>query len=141
MAVEKNYVDQKRSVGCNTTNNDARTMCRTHQFGQRMGYKCMYLPFDMKKLALITMKGNGLSIAFGNPKKLALITMKGNGLSIAFSNPKKAMSNSTSPFEGVSSNLDHSMVFPHERRCVALTRLRISGQFLHARQTNFSNRR
>ena len=36
---------------------------------KRMGYQCMYLPLDMKKLALITIKGNGLSIAFGNPKK------------------------------------------------------------------------
>jgi hypothetical protein len=49
MAVEKNDVDQKRSVGCNATNNDAQTMCQTHQFGQRTGYKCMYLPFYMKK--------------------------------------------------------------------------------------------
>ena len=32
-------------------------------------------------------------------KKLALITINGNGLSIAFGNPKKAMSNSISLFE------------------------------------------
>jgi hypothetical protein len=29
----------------------------------------MNVPFDMKKLALITINGKGLSIAFGNPKK------------------------------------------------------------------------
>ena len=33
-------------------------------------YECMNVPFDMKKLALITMQGDGLSIAFGNhPEK------------------------------------------------------------------------
>ncbi len=69
MAVEKNDVDQKRSVGCNATNNDARTTCRTHQFSQRTGYKCMYLPFDMKKLASITTEGNGLSMVVSNPKR------------------------------------------------------------------------
>ena len=30
----------------------------------------MNVPFDMKKLALITFNGNGLSIAFGNPEKI-----------------------------------------------------------------------
>jgi hypothetical protein len=29
----------------------------------------MYLPFDMKKLALISMQGNGLSMVVGNPKR------------------------------------------------------------------------
>jgi hypothetical protein len=29
----------------------------------------MYLPFDMKKIAVMTMKGKGLSIDLGNPKK------------------------------------------------------------------------
>ncbi len=37
-------------------------------------------------------------------KKIALVTIKGNGLSIAFGNPEKAMSNLSSPFEGASSN-------------------------------------
>ena len=49
----------------------------------------------LKKLALITMRGDGLSIAFGNPKKLASVTMRGDGLSIAFGNPKKTLANST----------------------------------------------
>jgi hypothetical protein len=40
----------------------------------------MYLPFDMKKLALIMIKGNGLLIVFGSPKK--------------------AMSNLTCPIQG-----------------------------------------
>jgi hypothetical protein len=67
----------------------------------------MNVPFDMKKLALITINGNGLSIAFGNPKK--------------------AMSNSISLFEGASSNWIYKMVFPRRRKpffcheCVALT--------------------
>ena len=67
----------------------------------------MNVPFDMKKLALITINGNGLSIAFGNPKK--------------------AMSNSISLFEGASLNWIYKMVFPRRRKnsfcheCVALT--------------------
>ncbi len=65
---------------------------------------------SQKVLAVGQTSGSG-----GWVKKLALITMKGNGLLIAFGNPKKAMSNSTSPFEGVSSNLDHSMVFPRNK--------------------------
>jgi len=56
----------------------------------------MNVPFDMKKLALITINGNGLSIAFGNPKK--------------------AMSNSISLFEEASSNWIFKMVFPRRRK-------------------------
>jgi len=48
-------------------------------------------------------------------KKLALITMKGHGLSIAFGNPKKAMSIRPASFEEASSNLDPAMVFPCRR--------------------------
>ena len=50
--------------------------------------------------------------------------------------PKKQWAIRPPPFEGASSNLDLSMVFPHKRKellayeCVALTRLRFSGQFL-----------
>ena len=56
----------------------------------------MNVPFDMKKLALITINDNGLSIAFGNPKK--------------------AMSNSISLFEGANSNWIFKMVFPRRRK-------------------------
>ena len=56
----------------------------------------MNIPFDMKKLALITMKGHGLSIAFDNPKK--------------------AMSIRPASFEEASSNLDPAMVFPRRRK-------------------------
>lgn len=49
-------------------------------------------------------------------KKLALITMKGHGLSIAFGNPKKAMSIRAASFEEASSNLDPAMVFPRRRK-------------------------
>ena len=49
-------------------------------------------------------------------KTLALITINGNGLSIAFGNPKKAMSNSISLFEGANSNWIFKMVFPRRRK-------------------------
>ena len=61
-------------------------------------------------------------------KKIALITINGNGLSIAFGNPINAMSNSISLFEGARSNWIFKMVFPRRRKitllsheCVALT--------------------
>ncbi len=58
-----------------------------------MGYNaCIYL-FDMKKLASIMMRGDGLSIAFGNPKK--------------------TMANSTCLAREASLKLDLCMVFPH----------------------------
>ena len=47
----------------------------------------------IEKLALIMMRGNGLSMVIGNPKrrrilpKLALITMRGNGLLMVVGNP------------------------------------------------------
>ena len=68
--------------------------------------------FDSQKvLAVGQTSGSG-----GWVKKLALITMKGHGLSIAFGNPKKAMSIRAASFEEASSNLDPAMVFPRRRK-------------------------
>ncbi len=67
----------------------------------------MYLPFDMKKIALITIKGNGLSNAFGNPKK--------------------AMSNSISLFEEASLNWIFKMVFPRKRKELLAKNVWLSG--------------
>ena len=79
---------------------------------------------SQKVLAVGQTSGSG-----GWVKKLALITINGNGLSIAFGNPKKAMNNSISLFEGANSNWIFKMVFPRRRKetllsheCVALTR-------------------
>ena len=68
--------------------------------------------FDSQKvLAVGQTSGSG-----GWVKKLALITMKGHGLSIAFGNPKKAMSIRAASFEEASSKLDPVMVFPRRRK-------------------------
>ncbi len=97
---------------------------------------------SQKVLAVGQTSGSG-----GWVKKSVLITIKGNGLSIVFGNQKKEWANRPAPFEGASSNLDLSMVYPRKRKellayeCVALMQLRISGQILCARQTKFSNRR
>jgi hypothetical protein len=48
-----------------------------------------YLVVYRKKIALITMRGNGLLMVIGNPKKLALMTMRGNGLLMVVGNPKR----------------------------------------------------
>ena len=66
---------------------------------------------SQKVLAVGQTSGSG-----GWVKKLALITINGNGLSIAFGNPKKAMSNSISLFEGANSNWIFKMVFPRRRK-------------------------
>ena len=62
---------------------------------------------SQKVLAVGQTSGSG-----GWVKKLALIMIKANGLSIVFGNPKKAMSNSISLFEGASLNWIFKMVFP-----------------------------
>ncbi len=75
-------------------------------------------------------------------QKLALITIKRNGLSIAFGNPKKQWAIRPPPFKRASSNLDLSMVFLRQRKeflayeCVALMQLRISVQFLVSDRLN-----
>ena len=45
-------------------------------------------------------------------KKLASVTMRGNGLSIAFGNPEKTMPNSICLVREASLKLDLCMVFP-----------------------------
>ena len=80
----------------------------------------MYLPLAMKKLASVTMRGNGLSIAFGNPEK-------NNG---QFDLPCEGGKSEIGSLHGVPAL--EKKHWRHE--CVAVTRLRISGQFLE--QTN-----
>ena len=96
--------------------------------------------FDSQKvLAVGQTSGSG-----GWVKKLALITMKGHGLSIAFGNPKKAMSNSSCLIRGGKSESGSWHGVPAQKKRfvlplgnVWLTSIRISGQFLYFRKTKF----
>jgi hypothetical protein len=92
MVVEKNDARRERFFNRSATNREPEQYVERICSDEEIGCECMNLPFDMKKLALITMKGHGLSIAFDNPKK--------------------AMSIRPASFEEASSNLDPAMVFP-----------------------------
>ncbi len=64
------------------------------------------------------------------------------GFQLRSATQKKQWAIRPPPFKGASLNLDLSMVFPRQRKellayeCVALTRLRISGQFLASDRLN-----
>ncbi len=125
VAVEKNDANQKRSINRNVTNCAARTTCRTHWFGQKDGLLMHVFTSWYEKISLDN-----------NQRQWVVNCIRQS---------KKSNEQFDLPAQGGKFELDLSMVFLCERKellayeCVALTRLRISGQFLVPDRINSFN--